>query len=83
MESFEQFAMMLESNPMLLLAISMWEALWTLIALWFSGRNDHKGWFIACGLLQLFGIVEMRLNIEIPQIDKIFNFEKTIEMDAI
>jgi hypothetical protein len=37
----------------------MWEALWTLIALWFSGRNNHKGWFVACGLLQLFGIVEI------------------------
>ena len=59
MESFEQFAMMLESNPMLLLAISIWEALWTLIALWFSGRNNHKGWFITCGLLELFGIVEI------------------------
>ena len=59
MEILEQFAMMLESNPMLIVAISIWEALWTLLALWFSAKNNHKGWFIACGLLQVFGIVEI------------------------
>ena len=59
MESLEQFAIMLDSNPMLVLSISLWEALWTLIALWFAARNNHKAWFIACGLLQLFGIVEI------------------------
>jgi hypothetical protein len=42
MESLEQFAMMLESNPMLLVAISMWEALWTLIALWFCRQKKIK-----------------------------------------
>ena len=51
MESLEQFAIMLDSNPMLVLAISLWEALWTLIALWFAARNNHKAW--------LFGIVEI------------------------
>ena len=59
MEIITNFAEALQANPVLLVAISLWEALFTLLALWFAARNDHKVWFLACGLVQLFGLVEI------------------------
>ena len=49
MEIITNFAEALQANPALLVAISLWEALFTLLALWFAARNDHKGWFVICG----------------------------------
>ena len=54
MEIITNFAEALQANPALLVGISLWEALFTLLALWFAARNDHKGWFLICGLVQLF-----------------------------
>ena len=59
MEIITNFAEMLQANPALLVGISLWEAVFTLLALWFAARNDHKVWFLACGLVQLFGLVEI------------------------
>ena len=59
MEIITNFAETLQANPALLVGISLWEALFTLLALWFAARNDHKGWFLICGLVQLFGLVEI------------------------
>ena len=51
MEIITNFAEALQANPALLIAISLWEAIFTLLALWFAARNDHKGWFVICGLI--------------------------------
>ena len=59
MEIITNFAEALQANPALLVGISLWEALFTLLALWFAARNDHKVWFLACVLVQLFGLVEI------------------------
>ena len=59
MEIITNFAEMLQANPALLVGISLWEAVFTLLALWFSARNNHKVWFVMCGLVQLFGVVEI------------------------
>ncbi len=59
MEIITNFAEMLQANPALLVGISLWEAIFTLLALWFSARNDHKVWFVMCGLVQLFGVIEI------------------------
>ena len=59
MEIITNFAETLQANPALLVGISLWEALFTLLALWFAARNDHKVWFLACGLVRLFGLVEI------------------------
>jgi len=59
MEIITNFAETLQANPALLVAISLWEAVFTLLALWFVARNDHKGWFLICGFVQLFGLVEI------------------------
>ena len=59
MEIITNFAEALQANPALLVGISLWEAVFTLLALWFSARNDHKVWFVMCGLVQLFGVIEI------------------------
>ena len=59
MDVITKFSETVLANPALLVGISLWEALFTLLALWFAARNDHKVWFLACGLVQLFGLVEI------------------------
>tara|TARA_B100000902_G_scaffold49960_1_gene56722 strand:+ start:1410 stop:1640 length:231 start_codon:yes stop_codon:yes gene_type:complete len=59
MEIITNFAETLQANPALLVGISLWEAVFTLLALWFSARNDHKVWFLVCGFTQLFGLIEI------------------------
>ena len=48
----------LENMSGLIIFLSLWEAIWTLIGLWYSARKD-KWWFIGMGLLQLLGIIEI------------------------
>ena len=59
MDVITNFSETVLANPALLVGISLWEALFTLLALWFAARNDHKVWFLACGLVQIFGLVEI------------------------
>ena len=59
MEIITNFGEAVQANPALLIGITLWEAVFTLLALWFSARNDHKAWFLACGFVQLFGLVEI------------------------
>ena len=59
MEIITNFSETVLANPALLVGISLWEAVFTLLALWFSARNDHKVWFVMCGLVQLFGVIEI------------------------
>ena len=48
----------LENYTGLVVFLTLWEAIWTLIGLWYSARKD-KWWFIGMGLLQLLGIIEI------------------------
>ena len=49
----------LEANPNMIVILSFWEALWTLLGVWFAARNNQKVWFFAMGVLQIFGLVEI------------------------
>tara|TARA_B100000029_G_scaffold174085_1_gene170800 strand:+ start:144 stop:380 length:237 start_codon:yes stop_codon:yes gene_type:complete len=53
-----QETLQLENMSGLIIFISLWEAIWTLIGLWYSARKD-KWWFIGMGLIQLLGIIEI------------------------
>ena len=59
MEFAEQLTQLLESKPWIIAVISLWEAFWTLLAIWFAARNDQKGWFVVCGIFQVFGLPEI------------------------
>ena len=53
-----QETLQLENMSGLIIFLSLWEAIWTLIGLWYSARKD-KWWFIGMGLIQLLGIIEI------------------------
>ncbi len=55
----ESFGAYLEANPNMIVILSFWEALWTLLGVWFAARNNQKVWFFAMGILQIFGLVEI------------------------
>jgi predicted permease len=42
--------------PVILILV-VWEAIWKLIALWKSARNNHLVWFILIGILNTVGIL--------------------------
>ncbi len=51
---------LLDTFPWLLpviIIVSIWEAIWKLIALWKAGRNNHLAWFICIGLINSIGIL--------------------------
>ena len=37
--------------------VVMWDAVWKLIALWKSARNNHLGWFICIAIFNTAGIL--------------------------
>ncbi len=37
--------------------LSIWEAIWKIIALWKSARNDHLAWFICIAIINTVGIL--------------------------
>ena len=40
-----------------LIILSIWEAVWKLIALWKSARNNHIAWFICIALINSLGVL--------------------------
>lgn len=43
----------------LFIVILLWSIFWKLYAVWYSARNNNKGWFIVLVLVNLFGILEI------------------------
>ena len=41
----------------LIIILSIWEAVWKLIAMWKAGRNNHLAWFICIALINTVGIL--------------------------
>ena len=59
MEVLQSFGTYLEANPNMIILLSLWEGVWTLLGCWFAARNNQKLWFLAVGFLQLLGILEI------------------------
>ena len=41
----------------LIIILSIWDAVWKLIALWKSARNNHLPWFICIAIINSVGIL--------------------------
>jgi hypothetical protein len=41
----------------LLVMVTLWDAVWKLIALWKSARHDQLGWFICLAIFNTAGIL--------------------------
>ena len=64
LQSFGQLiANWIELNPgifsILVIVLGVWEAVWTLLGLWFAARQNQKIWFLLMGIFQLLGIIEI------------------------
>ena len=64
LKSFDQLITnWIELNPgifsILIIVLSVWEAIWTLLGLWFAARQNQKIWFLLMGIFQLLGIIEI------------------------
>jgi len=40
-----------------ILVLTLWDAVWKLIALWKSARNDHLVWYICIAVFNTIGIL--------------------------
>jgi len=40
-----------------IIALAIWDAVWKLIALWKSARNDQLAWFICLAIINTIGIL--------------------------
>lgn len=40
-----------------IIILSIWDAVWKIIALWRSARNNHLVWFICIGIINSVGIL--------------------------
>jgi len=49
----------MESYPLYVYLILLWQLPWKGVALWKSARNSHKKWFIALFLLNTLAILEI------------------------
>ena len=45
MEFIQSFGEYLVANPTAMVAVTLYQALWTMLGCWFAARNDHKIWF--------------------------------------
>lgn len=43
----------------LIIIILVWSAVWKLIALWKSARNNHLVWFLVLAIVNMAGILEI------------------------
>ncbi|MFL2490755.1 MAG: DUF5652 family protein [Candidatus Neomarinimicrobiota bacterium] len=64
LQSFDQLITnWIELNPgifsILVIVLGVWEAVWTLLGLWFAARQNQKIWFLLMGIFQLLGIIEI------------------------
>ena len=64
LQSFDQLITnWIELNPgifsILIIVLSVWEAIWTLLGLLFAARQNQKIWFLLMGILQVVGIIEI------------------------
>lgn len=59
MESLTSFEALSNKELLILVALLVWSLIWKGMALWKSGRNGDKGWFIAMLILNTLGILEI------------------------
>ena len=56
---FDSFYSGLGISVWLLIVISIWEAIWTGLAMWRSAKNNHVIWFVVFLLVNLLAIPEI------------------------
>lgn len=44
---------------LLLIPLAIWEGFWKAVGLWFSAKNNEKGWFVIFVFINLAGLLEL------------------------
>lgn len=57
MAYFTEIATQMGISLWLLIIILVWTAIWKLLGLWKSARNNHPIWFVALALINTVGIL--------------------------
>ncbi len=56
---FDALSMVAGSAVIMLVPLVVWGQFWKIIGLWFSARNNEKGWFTAILFINLLGMLEI------------------------
>ena len=59
MELIQSFGQYLVDNPAAMIAVSLYQGLWSMLGLWFAARIDHKVWFVVIAMSNTMGLVEI------------------------
>ncbi len=57
MDNFQHLQEILVRLMPVIIILVLWEAVWKLMALWKSARNNHLAWFICIALINTIGIL--------------------------
>ena len=58
MENLESLGMYIASNPTLIIVLSIYQGLWSMLGVWFAARKGHKIWFVVIAISNTLGIIE-------------------------
>ena len=58
MENLESLGMYVASNPTLIIILSIYQGLWSMLGVWFAARKNHRIWFVVIALSNTLGIIE-------------------------
>jgi len=53
----EKFSTLSAGFIVLIVILSLWDAVWKIIGLWKSARNNHLAWFICIAIFNTIGIL--------------------------
>ena len=57
MENLESLGMYIASNPTLIIVLSIYQGLWSMLGVWFAARKGHKIWFVVIAISNTLGTV--------------------------
>tara|TARA_Y100001949_G_scaffold128703_1_gene110197 strand:+ start:688 stop:918 length:231 start_codon:yes stop_codon:yes gene_type:complete len=58
MENLESLGMYVASNPTLIIILSIYQGLWSMLGVWFAARKNHRIWFVVIAISNTLGIIE-------------------------
>ena len=58
MEYLETFSSLVEKNPALIIGLSIYQAIWSMLGVWFAARKNHRVWFVVIALSNTLGLIE-------------------------
>lgn len=58
MDFLTNFSTILKENPALIIGLSIYQGLWSMLGVWFAARKDHRVWFVVIAISNTLGLIE-------------------------